>query len=265
MISVTFFSAWSGIFILTIIMMVLVYVLARQIKNAGIVDIFWAFGFTLIGTYCIAITPVLSSRKIIVLFLFILASLRLTTHLTKRFLKEHPREDPRYTQFKEHWGRHSELMTFLVFQLQGVLMALVSLPILMVCLDNRSFATVFDLLCLLVFFAGFWIEMTADQQLKLFKSNPENRGKTCQVGLWQYSRHPNYFGEWLIWVSYALFALPTAGGYWSLLSPALMLHFLLNVTGVAATEAQAVKTRPDYKAYQNQTSSFVPWFKRRIE
>ncbi len=256
------FSAWGGVFILAAIMMLMVYILARQINNAGIVDVFWSFGFSLIGIYCVTIPYTMTPRKVIVLLLFILASIRLTAHLLERFLKEHPHQDPRYTEFKAQWGKHPELMTFLAFQLQGALMAVVSLPILMVCFDNRSFDLIMDSFFILVFLAGFWIEMAADRQLDRFKSDSANRGKTCQIGLWQYSRHPNYFGEWLMWLSYALFALPTVGAYWSLISPALMLYFLLNVTGVAATEAQALKTRSDYAAYQKRTSVFVPWFKK---
>ena len=108
-------------------------------------------------------------------------------------------------------------------------------------------------------------EAAADAQLNKFKSDPSNKGRTCQVGLWRYSRHPNYFFEWLIWVAFALFALASPGGCWGLLSPALILYFVLRVTGIPATEAQAIRTRgEEYRRYQQTTSAFVPWFPKKI-
>ena len=107
-------------------------------------------------------------------------------------------------------------------------------------------------------------EITADMQLNSFKSNAANRGKTCRAGLWKYSRHPNYFFEWLIWVAFCLFAIDSKYGYLALFPPALMLYFLFRVTGIPATEAQALRTRgEDYKRYQETTSAFVPWFPRK--
>ena len=100
----------------------------------------------------------------------------------------------------------------------------------------------------------------ADAQLHRFKQDPANKGKTCQVGLWHYSRHPNFFFEWLIWVSYALYAMGSPSGAWGWLSPALMLYFVTKVTGIPATEAQALRSRGDeYRKYQQTTSAFFPW------
>ena len=98
-------------------------------------------------------------------------------------------------------------------------------------------------------------------------SNPtaSNKGHTCQVGLWRYSRHPNYFFEWLIWMAFALFALASRGGYWGLISPALILYFVSRVTGIPATEAQAIRSRgEEYRRYQQTTSAFVPWFPKQF-
>jgi steroid 5-alpha reductase family enzyme len=101
-------------------------------------------------------------------------------------------------------------------------------------------------------------------QLNAFKANAANRGKTCRAGLWKYSRHPNYFFEWLIWVAFCLFAIDSKYGYLALFPPALMLYFLFRVTGIPATEAQALRTRgEDYRRYQETTSVFVPWFPRK--
>ena len=108
-------------------------------------------------------------------------------------------------------------------------------------------------------------EVAADAQLSRFKSLASNRGRTCQAGLWRYSRHPNYFFEWLIWVAFALFALASPGGFWGFVSPALILYFVLRVTGIPATEAQAIRTRgEEYRRYQRTTNAFVPWFPKAI-
>ena len=104
-------------------------------------------------------------------------------------------------------------------------------------------------------------ESAADRQLEAFRRDPANRGKTCRVGLWRVSRHPNYFFEWLVWVAYFVFALASPWGWVTIYCPALMLFFLFRVTGIPATEAQALKSRgEDYRQYQRTTSAFFPWF-----
>jgi len=106
----------------------------------------------------------------------------------------------------------------------------------------------------------------ADAQLAKFKRIAANRGKVCRVGLWNYSRHPNYFFEWLVWVAWALFALPSPAGYVGLIGPVLMFYFLFRVTGIPATEAQALRSRgEEYRRYQETTSAFVPWFHKKVD
>jgi steroid 5-alpha reductase family enzyme len=104
-------------------------------------------------------------------------------------------------------------------------------------------------------------ESLADGQLAAFKRKPESKGHTCREGLWRYSRHPNYFFEWFIWIGYALVGLGADYGWLGFISQAFILYFLLRVTGIPATEAQAVRSRgDDYREYQRTTSAFVPWF-----
>ena len=108
-------------------------------------------------------------------------------------------------------------------------------------------------------------ESLADYQLKQFKADSANHGQVCQIGLWHYSRHPNYFFEWLIWVAWFIFALGSPYGWMAVVCPLLMLYFLFKVTGIPATEAQALRTRgEEYRRYQQTTSVFVPWFKRSL-
>ncbi len=103
----------------------------------------------------------------------------------------------------------------------------------------------------------------ADSQLAQFKHDVKTKGKTCQIGLWQYSRHPNYFFQWLLWVSIALYASASPFGWYAWIAPALMLYFLLFVTGIKATEERALVSRSDYAEYQKRTSAFVPWFPKK--
>jgi steroid 5-alpha reductase family enzyme len=106
-------------------------------------------------------------------------------------------------------------------------------------------------------------EAVADAQLAAFKRTPHAPGEVCQRGLWNYSRHPNYFFEWLIWVAWALFALASPYGWLAVACPLLMFYFLFRVTGIPATEAQALRSKGEaYRAYQRSTSAFVPWFKK---
>jgi steroid 5-alpha reductase family enzyme len=147
-------------------------------------------------------------------------------------------EDPRYTDMKKRWGRGVGLKLFLTFQFQGALLWMIAV-------------------------GG---EALADFQLHRFKADPAHRGKTCRAGLWNYSRHPNYFFEWLVWCAYALYAFASPWGWAGLACPLLMFYFLFRVTGIPLTEAQAVKTKgQDYLDYQRTTSVFVPWFWKNRE
>jgi steroid 5-alpha reductase family enzyme len=257
------FLIWATGYGLIALLMSLVYLLARVIKNAGIVDVFWGFGFSILMTLYILLTPnELLMRHWMLVIMVYLASLRLGSYLLKRFLKEHPKEDARYTAFKQAWGDRAEWMTFWVFHFQGVLMVTITLPMVLVLVSPSPEVTWVEWLAIGLFTLAWWGETVADEQLAQFKADPANKGKTCQVGLWRYSRHPNYFFEWLIWVAFALYALPAPWGWLGLVAPVLMLYFLVCVTGVKATEERALQSRTDYAEYQRTTSPFIPWFKR---
>ena len=150
---------------------------------------------------------------------------------------------------------------FIFFQIQGVLLAGLSLPFAWICVNANPFISPVEWLGLMLWCGAFVGESVADRQLDRFKSDAANRGKTCRQGLWRYSRHPNYFFEWLMWVAWFLFACGSPLGWLSIYAPLIMLHFLVNVTGIRPTEAQALKSRgADYRRYQETTSPFVPWF-----
>jgi|GEM_PF-16870 len=268
---------------LTLLAVALVFVLiemtatwfvARKLRNNGIVDIVWSFGFGPLAILALFLTPRLavSSHAQIrweaIAALVLIWSLRLGTHLLVRVRSHHPHEDVRYAKLREEWGAATDRKMFGFFQLQGVLQVVLSLPIFLVHLDSTGTADCFGLGLTGFVGSALWLtgllgESLADRQLARFRADPANKGKVCQAGLWNYSRHPNYFFEWLVWVGYAVFALGSPWGWLGLIAPALMLHFLLNVTGIPMTEELSLKSKGDaYRDYQRTTSAFVPWFKK---
>jgi steroid 5-alpha reductase family enzyme len=156
-------------------------------------------------------------------------------------------------------------MRFLLFfEFQALLCLVLAAPFYLAASNPAPEITGLEYAGIAIWLAAIAGESIADRQLAAFKRDPANKGKTCRIGLWNYSRHPNYFFEWLIWVAFALFALDSPNGWAGLISPALILYFLFKVTGIPATEAQALRSRgEDYRRYQQTTSAFVPWFPRR--
>ena len=161
------------------------------------------------------------------------------------------------------WGANAARKMFWFFQMQGLLLVALSAPFLLACLNpSKRFFHWWNLPVPPSGSSRWLAKAVADQQLKKFKADPANRGRVCQAGLWHYSRHPNYFFEWLIWVAFFVFALGSPLGWTTVYCPALMLFFLLKVTGIPMTEELSVKNRgEEYRAYQRTTSAFVPWFR----
>jgi steroid 5-alpha reductase family enzyme len=253
-------------YLLLFLLMSLVTLVANRIKNAGLVDVIWAFSFVLLALFYFALGDGWVLRKALISIMMALASFRLGYYLLKRFLKEHPVEDGRYHVLRLEWEPRGpqfvNLMFFVVYQFQGVLILLLSIPFLWICMNPTPTLSWLEWLGIVLWMIGVVGEMMADEQLRQFKANPENHGKTCQVGLWNYSRHPNYFFEWLLWVAYFVFGLATPWGWTMVYAPVLMLVFLTKVTGIPATEAHSLKTRGEaYRLYQETTSPFIPWFK----
>jgi steroid 5-alpha reductase family enzyme len=240
-----------------------VWFVAMRIRNAGIVDVAWAGTFGVLAAIYALAGRGYGPRKILICSMMILWSLRLTAYLYRRVAGMHPEEDGRYQQLREAWSKNLGARLFWFFQLQGLLNVLLSVPVLLACLNPEL-----GLRWLEWVGAGIWViavagESLADRQLERFKADPRNRGSVCQSGLWYYSRHPNYFFEWLVWLSYFVFALASPFGYFTLYCPLLMLFFLFRVTGIPLTEEQAVRSKGDaYREYQQTTSAFVPWLKR---
>ena len=233
---------------------------ARRIDNYSIVDVVWSYAFGLVTIWYAAAGSGWLPRRVAIASAVFLWSARLGTHLAIRVRSHHPREDGRYVTMRREWGDQLLSRMFRFYEIQGASVILLALPFLVVCLNARIGFTPIELLGLMVAVLGVAGESTADRQLAQFKSDASNRGRVCDVGLWRYSRHPNYFFEWTIWVGFWLIAC--AGGAWgiaTIVAPLFILYLLLGVTGIPLSEAQSLRSRGDaYRRYQAITSAFVP-------
>ena len=253
---------FSGLMII-VIAMTLLWLVSVFLKNASIVDPFWGLGFVIAGVFYFYITEGLEIRKLIVLTLLIIWGLRLSIYLGWRNLGKG--EDFRYQQFRKDYGekRYWWISYFQVFLLQGVLLWLISAPLLSALFySGGSDLNIFDYAAIIIWIIGFSFEAGGDFQLARFKLDPKNKGKVLNTGFWKYTRHPNYFGDAAVWWAYGLFSL-AAGSYWPLLSSLLMTLLIVKVSGVSLLEKTLKNTKPQYKDYVEKTPAFFPWFPKK--
>lgn len=242
--------------------MTLLWLLSLPLKNSSIVDIFWGTGFVITAWVYFAFTPDgFMLRKLLIASLVTIWGLRLSIYILLRNWGKP--EDFRYQKWREENGSQWWWRSFFkVFLLQGLLLWVISIPLLAAqwrpAPDHLTF---FDFLGLGLWLIGFFFEAVGDYQLARFKADPQNKGKVLDRGVWRYTRHPNYFGDSAQWWGYYLIAV-AAGGWWTIYSPVLMTFLLLRVSGVALLE-KTLETRPAYKEYIEKTSPFIPWFPRR--
>jgi steroid 5-alpha reductase family enzyme len=243
--------------------MLLVWVWAVRIKNAGVVDIFWSYNFPVIAIILFLLADGYGPRKAVICGMIGLAGFRLGTHLAVRIISHIKEEEGRYQQLRKEWAPKPDRKFFWFFQAQALSNVLLAIPFFIIVINTDQSLSVFEHIGLGIWVVGFVGESVADWQLKEFKKDNKNKGEVCDRGLWNYSRHPNYFFEWTMWVSYFVFALASPYGYLAIISPAIILYLLLKVTGIPATEEQSLRSKGDkFRAYQKTTSVFVPWFKR---
>ncbi len=256
-----FLQLWLVALLFAVLLMVLIWHLAVRIGNAGIVDIAWAGGFAPVVIWYAAAGSGTAARRALIALMVSIWSLRLALYLYVRVRSHHPHEDPRYARLRSDWGTQVNRRMFWFFQLQAALLALLSAPWLLICLNRDARLQPLEWAACLLWLAAIAGEALADRQLQRFKADAANRGAVCQRGLWRYSRHPNYFFEWLVWVAYFAMALASPWGWLTLYCPALMLYFLVRVTGIPLTEQLSLQAKgAAYAEYQRRTSAFVPWW-----
>ena len=244
--------------------MTAVFTLARRIDNYSIVDVAWSLIFTPLALLYAALGTGWAPRRALVAGLTAAWSLRLGLHLWARIASHHPREDGRYVELRRLWAPRLAARFLAFFQLQGLLNVVLSLPVLLACLHEAPAFAPIELAGAAVLAVAVGGEALADAQLRRFKAAPGSAGRVCDTGLWSWSRHPNYFFEWLAWCGFFLLALPAPWGWTSIFAPALMLYFLLRVTGIPTTEEQSLRTKgAAYRQYQRTTSAFFPLPPRR--
>jgi len=245
----------SGIVIL--LLMTILWLLSLIRKNSSIVDIFWGIGFILVTWLAFALAQGYLPRKQLVPTLVTIWGLRLAIHIGIRNWGKS--EDFRYAKWREENGQRWWWFSFFqVFLLQGILMWIISTPLLAAQTSGfPAILTPLDVVGASLCTFGLFFESVADAQLMLFKADPINKGKLLTSGLWKYSRHPNYFGEAVVWWGFYVIAL--AAGYgWTIFSPILMTYLLLKVSGVAMLE-RTMKVKPGYEEYMKHTNAFFPW------
>jgi steroid 5-alpha reductase family enzyme len=247
-----------------VVLMFITWRVALRVHNLGLVDIAWSYGFLPVVILFAVLAHGDPVRRLLIAGMAGLWSLRLGTHVAVRVFRLHPEEDVRYGKLRADWGAKLKSKTFVFFEFQALLIAGLATVFLLPCLNPSAGITPLEFLGTVIWAGAFLGECVADQQLKQFKARPENKGRVCQAGLWNYSRHPNYFFEWLVWVGFFVFAWDSPGGCFTVLCPGLMLFFLLRVTGIPLTEELSVKSKGEaYREYQATTSAFVPWFKKK--
>ena len=244
-------------FAILFVVMTIVWLIQLKTKNAGIVDAVWAFSFPILASFYILRTAQYGPRQLALLVLVVLWGFRLGIHLFQRNHKG--AEDARYAQLRKEWGAKANLKMFLFFQVQALLATILSAPYALVSVDETTDLSVLNYLGLGIGLIALVGESVADRQLRVFKQSPSNKGKILNTGLWGRSRHPNYFFEWLMWVAFLVYALSSPSGWIAIIGVWLMYHFLMNVTGIPATEEQMLKSRGEpFKRYQEETPAFFP-------
>ena len=260
--TIPYLEALATIAMALAILMAGAWLVQQRTGNSGWVDTIWTFSVGFVGVSG-ALWPVAgaspNARQWLVAGLVAIWSLRLGVHIAVRTAGI--TDDPRYAAFASEWGADSPRRMFVFLQNQG----LGSIPLVFAIFVAARFPGdalgLQDYLGALILLAGIAGEALADAQLKSFRANPANKGQVCDIGLWRWSRHPNYFFEWFGWLAYPVIALSAdyVWGWAALLAPVFMYWILVYVTGIPPLEAQTRRSRGDrYRDYQSRTSRFFP-------
>jgi steroid 5-alpha reductase family enzyme len=238
-------------------LMLLMWIVSLLRRDVSIVDSFWGFGFVVVAWLTTIFHWPISTPALLITVLVTIWGLRLSGFLFWRKLGEP--EDPRYGAMREKHGDKFWWVSLLtVFGLQGILIWFISLPVQVAPVSEQGLNG-WHFLGLTLWSIGFFFESVGDYQLAKFKADESNKEKVLDSGLWRYTRHPNYFGDFCVWWGIYLLSVGS-GGAWTVLSPVLIAFLLLKVSGVTMLEKDISNRRPKYESYKKRTNAFFPWF-----
>ena len=238
--------------------MLITWLISLVRRDVSIIDIVWGLGFVAVAwaTFCVSATQ--DASRMLLPVLVSLWGIRLGVYLGAR--NHGQPEDYRYRQMRERWGRRFPAVSLVtVFALQGAVMWLVSLPVQVGISHSETSWSLLTLPGTLMFLLGLSFETIGDWQLAAFRRQRKDSSEVLDTGLWRYTRHPNYFGDFLVWWGLFLVSFSQTGIWWTAVSPALMSVFLMKISGVTLLEKSLKKNKPAYTAYASRTSSFFPW------
>jgi steroid 5-alpha reductase family enzyme len=259
----SFFTLLLNGFLISLIPLVLLWLVSIKIKNVSIIDAYWGTGFIILNGFYLFYSGNINPQTVLVFSLLAVWGIRLSLYLLWRNWGKG--EDYRYQQFRMDYGpeRYWWFSFFQVFLLQGSLVVVVSLPVLATIFYSTSTSlSIYDYIVSAIWMVGFFFESVADYQLTQFKRRKPEKGQILNHGLWKYSRHPNYFGNAVIWWAFGFFAIIN-GQYLTLIGPLIMNWLLLKVSGVSMLERTLVNTKPKYEEYSRTTNAFIPWFPKK--
>lgn len=241
------------------VIMTVFYIIQLKTKDATLVDAVWAGGLGFTAFFYSLFSTGNPGRRILLLVLAGLWSFRLVFYLVIRSMNKP--EDGRYSMLRKKWADSASRNFFFLYQMQASWVILFSVPFIIVAYNRQTVWSWHDSAAVVIWIIAIGGEALADWQLNQFRKVDINKGKTCRKGLWKYSRHPNYFFEWIHWFTYIFLAIGSRWWWISISGPVIMLLFLYKLTGIPYTEKRALESRGnDYRIYQETTSAFIPWF-----
>lgn len=245
------------------LLMLATWLVSLLIRNASIVDLVWGAGFVVVGWVSYFEVDSGGDRKLLLAVLTTIWGLRLSCYLAWRNIGKG--EDYRYVNMRNRHGSKFWIVSLLtVFVLQGVIMWVVSLPIQIGEFHaNLRPLNVVDGIGIAMWCIGLFFESVGDYQLARFKANADNNRKVMNRGLWRYTRHPNYFGDFMVWWGMYTVSVASGVGYWSIVGPLLMSFFIMKVSGVTLLEKSLANTKDGFADYQRRTNAFFPWLPKR--
>lgn len=239
----------------------LIFLIALIKKNNSIVDIAWGIGFILVALFNFFYQPGFTARQMLVMLLIVLWGIRLAHYIYCR--NRNKPEDFRYAAWRRQWGKYWVIRSyFQVFMIQGLFMLVVVSPVFVLHNDTGGKLGILEILGAALWLVGFLFQSIGDLQMSNFKKDAANKGKVMTSGLWQYTRHPNYFGETSMWWGIFLIVAGIPNSWWAIISPVTITFLLLFVSGVPLLEKK-YKDNPEFQEYAVKTSAFIPWFPRK--